>query len=254
MSLHSARRGRIGRYGLWQLRDYIVDRGFSTVLIGFILGAQFILPLRMGLAATLGDGWATHPTGRAMLMVAVPQLITTFALLGTLIAVNGIVSNDRRHGYVRFLFAKPVSVVRYYLQAFAASIAGLAIATAVLAGLFAMMVAPLIPAQVVLIVSIFAIGIGGIGFLLSTLVRADWLFLSMALGLSLLVRGLYGQAGGWREKLLVLLPPLHRLDDIRNPLLAGNFPAATDIAWVMGYGVACLLLGVIVLRRRPLAS
>lgn len=254
MSPHSAHRGRIGRYGAWQLRDYIVDRGFSTLLIGFILGAQFILPLRMGLHETLGDVWATHPTGRAMLMIAVPQLVTTFALIGTLIAVNGIVSNDRRHGYVRFLFAKPVSVVRYYLQAFGASLLGLMAMTAILAGLFAVLVAPLIPMQVVLVVCVFAIGVGGIGFLLSTLVRGDWLFLSMVLGLSLLARGLYGQAGDWREKLLVLLPPLHRLDEIRNPLLAGNVPALTDLAWVMGYGVACLLLGVIVLRRRPLAS
>lgn len=254
MSRHSPARGRIGWYGLWQFRDYVVDRGFSTVLIGFILGAQFILPLRMGLHETLGDVWATHPTGRAMLMVAVPQLVTTFALLGTLIAVNGIVSNDRRHGYVRFLFAKPVSVVHYYVQAFGASVIGLMAATLVLNGLFALLVAPLIPAQVVLVVCIFAIGIGGIGFLLSTLVRGDWLFLSLVLGISVLARGLYGQAGDWREKLLVILPPLHRLDDIRNPLLAGNFPAAMDVAWVVGYGVACLLLGVVVLRRRPLAS
>ena len=254
MSPHSAERGRIGWYGLWQLRDYIVDRGFSTLLIGFILGAQFILPPRMGLQATLGEGWATHPTGRAMLMAVVPQLITTFAFLGTLIAVNGIVSNDRRHGYVRFLFAKPVSVVRYYVQAFAASLLGLMAATAVLAGLFALLVAPLIPVQVVLIVLISAVGIGGIGFLLSTLVRSDWLFLSMVLAVSVLARGLYGQAGDWREELLVVLPPLHRLDDIRNPLLAGNAPLALDVAWVTGYGLACLLLGVIVLRRRPLSA
>ena len=254
MSLHSAQRGRIGRYGVWQLRDYIVDRGLSTILIGFILGAQFILPLRMGLHETLGDLWATHPTGRRMLMVAVPQLVTTFAFLGTLIAVNGIVSNDRHHGYVRFLFAKPVSVVRYYLQAFAASLVGLMAATAVLAGLFAVLVAPLIPIEVILIVLISAVGVGGIGFLLSTLVRGDWLFLSMVLAVSVLARGLYGQAGDWREQLLVVLPPLHRLDDIRNPLLAGNAPVALDVAWVMGYGLACLLLGVVVLRRRPLAS
>lgn len=254
MSQHSALRGRIGWYGLWQLRDYVMDRGFSTVLIGFILGAQFILPLRMGLHGTLGETWATNPTGRAMLMVAVPQLVTTFALIGTLIAVNGIVSNDRRHGYVRFLFAKPVSVVRYYLQAFLVSVIGLMAATAVLNGIFALLVAPLIPMQVVVVVCIFAIGIGGIGFLLSTIVRGDWLFLSLVLGISVLARGLYGQAGDWRETALVVLPPLHRLDDIRNPLLAGNFPALADVAWVAGYGVACLLLAVVVLRRRPLAS
>ena len=254
MSQHNAPRGRIARYGLWQLRDYVMDRGFSTILIGSILGAQFIAPLRLGLHETLGDGWATHPTGRALLMVAVPQLITTFALLGTLIAVNGIVSNDRRHGYVRFLFAKPVSVVRYYLQAFAASLLGLMTATGLLIGLFAWVIAPLIPLHAVLVVGVYAVGIGGIGFLLSTLVRGDWLFLSLALGVTMLARMLYGEAGGWREQLLVILPPLHRLDDIRNPLLAGNSPAVTDLAWVMGYGVACLALGVLVLRRRPLAS
>ncbi len=253
MSPHNVQRGRLGWYAFWQIRDYVFDRGFSTVLIGFILGAQFIVPLRIGLHGTLGDGWATNPTGRAMLMVAIPQLITTFALLGTLIAVNGIVSNDRKHGYVRFLFAKPVSVVRYYLQAFVASVVGLMAATAVLAGLFALLIAPLIPIQVVLIVMVVAIGIGGIGFLLSTLVRSDWIFLSLVLAVAVLARGVYGQAGGWRQGLLYLLPPIHKLDDIRNPLLAGNIPAIVDIGWVAGYGLACLLLGVIVLRRRPLA-
>lgn len=247
-------RGRIGRYGLWQFRDYIVDRGFPTVLIGFILGAQPIIPYRIALHETFGDQWATHPAGRAMLMTAVPPLVTTFALLGTLIAVNGIVSNDRRHGYVRFLFAKPVSVVRYYLQAFAASVIGLMGATGVLIALFALLVAPLVPIHAVLIVCVIAIGVGGIGFLLSTLVRGDWLWLSLTLAVTLMLRTLYGSVGGWREALLVVLPPLHRLDDIRNPLLAGTAPPVPDLAWVLGYGVACLLLGIIVLRRRPLAS
>lgn len=254
MSPPDATRGRITWYGLWQLRDYVVDRGVSTVLIGLILGTQFVLPLRMGLHATLGDGWATEPTGRAMLLVAVPQLVMTFALLGTLIAMNGIVSNDRRHGYVRFLFAKPVSVVRYYLQAFAASIVGLMVATAVLAGLFAVIVAPLVPIESVAVVGIVAVGVGGIGFLLSTIVRGDWLFLSLVLGMTAMLRGIFGRTGDWREAALVVLPPLHRLDDIRDRLLGGTWPAALDIGWVAGYGMACVVLGIIVLRRRPLAS
>lgn len=254
MSPPDAARGRLGRYSLWQLRDYVVDRGFPTVLIGFILGAQPILPHRLALKDTLGDQWATHPAAHAMLLAVVPPLVTTFALLGTLIAVNGIVSNDLRHGYVRFLFAKPVSVVRYYLQAFAASVIGLMAATAVLIALFALLVAPLIPVQAVLIVCVIAVGVGGIGFLLSTLVRSDWLWLSLVLAVTLMLRTLYGSAGGWREALLVVLPPLQRLDDIRDPLLAGTAPPLADLAWVLGYGLACLVLGIIVLRRRPLAS
>ena len=254
MSLPDARRGRIAWYGLWQLRDYVVDRGFSTILIGLILGTQFILPHRMTLHETLGAQWASDPTGRALLRIVVPPLVMTFAFIGTLIAVNGIVSNDRRHGYVRFLFAKPVSVVRYYLQAFAASIVGLMAATAVLTGMFALLVAPIIPLEVVIVVAIVATGIGGIGFLLSTLVRGDWLFLSLVLGATAMLRGIFGRAGDWREAALVVLPPLHRLDDIRDRLLGGAWPALTDTLWVVGYGVACLVLGILVLRRRPLAS
>lgn len=254
MSPPDAVRGRLGRYAIWQFRDYVVERGFSTLLIGFILGAQFVLPLRMALHETLGEGWATEPMGRTMLMVAVPQLVITFAFLGTLIAVNGIVSNDRRHGYVRFLFAKPVSVIRYYLQAFGTTVLGLMAATAVLVLVFGLLVAPLIPAEAILVVCIVALGVGGIGFLLSTLVRGDWLFLSLVLAVTLLLRGLYGQAGDWRQHALLLLPPLHRLDDIRDALLSGGSPASSDVLWVVGYGAACLLLGLVVLRRRPLAS
>lgn len=254
MSRPDALRGRLGWYAFWQFRDYVVERGFSTLLIGLILGAQFILPLRMAMHQTLGDDWAEEPMGRTMLMTAVPHLVITFAFLGTLIAVNGIVSNDRRHGYVRFLFAKPVSVIRYYLQAFATTVLGLMAATAILVGVFALLIGPLMPAEAILVVCIVALGVGGIGFLLSTLVRGDWLFLSLVLAVTLLLRGLYGTSGDWRQAALAVLPPLHRLDDIRDALLSGGLPASSDVLWVVGYGAACLLLGLFVLRRRPLTS
>ena len=45
-------------------------------------------------------------------------ILGTIVFLGALFAMNGIVANDRKQGFYRFLFAKPMTPSRYYGQAF----------------------------------------------------------------------------------------------------------------------------------------
>jgi ABC-type transport system involved in multi-copper enzyme maturation permease subunit len=247
-------RARMARYALWQLRDYTMERGLSTLLIGVFLGLQFILPLRMQMRPSLGPGWAEDVTVLLMLRGMLEPLTLSFAGLGTLIAVNGIVSNDRRLGYFRLLFAKPVSVSRYYAQAYVVHLVGLAAAASLLAGLFTLLVAPIDLGGGVAFVILFAIGIGGIGFLMSTLFRFDWLALSLVTVASGLAHAYYGWRGDWRAALVKVLPPVHELDNVAGTLLRGGTPDWATIAWFGGYGVACVAAGLLVLRRRPMAT
>ncbi len=45
-------------------------------------------------------------------------ILGTIVFVGALFAMNGIVANDRKQGFYRFLFAKPMTPSRYYGQAF----------------------------------------------------------------------------------------------------------------------------------------
>ena len=55
-----------------------------------------------------------------------PPVALSIVSLSVLIAVNGIVSTDRKKGYYRFLFAKPVSAGRaIYAQLFFVYMAGM---------------------------------------------------------------------------------------------------------------------------------
>ena len=56
--------------------------------------------------------------------------------------------------------------------------------------------------------------------------------------------------------LLYLLPPVHRTGDVYGLLAREGATALpwTSIAWLTGYGALCLVLGMAVIRRRPLGT
>ena len=62
--------------------------------------------------------------------------LNALVFLGALFAMNGIVANDRKLGFYRFLFAKPVTPSRYYGQAFVLHWAGFMVVIAVLGALY----------------------------------------------------------------------------------------------------------------------
>ena len=82
-------RGRLGKYALWQFRDFAVERGIAIVLIGLMLGYVLIEPLRLALGPAFSIG-ATSPARPVIIMVS-----SSIVSLAVLIAVYGIVSSDR---------------------------------------------------------------------------------------------------------------------------------------------------------------
>lgn len=243
----SGRHRRLFRYGRWQLSDYLIERGASTMVLGAVL---VLVPVLFG-----------GPQARATSRFLFAGNAGNFALLGTLFALNGISSIDRQRNYFRFLFAKPVSVAWYYAQDFALRFAGLLAIAVALFGGFALLTGSRFPAWAVAHVALTYVLVGGVGFLLSSLTHHDGIALvAVYVGTSLVRAGgaLLGWIGRGPAELLQFVataaPPFHLLDTARDSFAAGRAPASGALIWILAYGLACLTAGLVVLRHRPLST
>jgi hypothetical protein len=245
-------RARLSAYVPWIFRDYLTNQGPSTLLVVLLVGFLSLLPVLNG---AMGGGAPTS-IGKVPVEVAtrlLQAMLPPLAFLGTFFATNGIVANDRKLGYYRFLFAKPVSPPGYYALIFVVYGAGLCIVTATLMVVWAFTVRPMLPTELFVIVPLMYLAYGGVGFLLSAAWRFDWLSLVTVLLVANVAWAVWGTASGLRHWILYLLPPVHRSSDIYNMQLDHVVPWSS-IAWLGGYGLLCFVLGMIVIRRRPLGT
>jgi hypothetical protein len=241
-------RGRLATYSLWQFRDFIIERGIAIVIIGFLWGYTLIEPLRraMGEAFIIGPLSPTWP-----LVITVTSSIVSLAVL---IALNGMVSTDRKMGYYRFLFSKPVSPVAYYAQLFLVYMAGVLLVMLLLSAVLHTIVPAFNVVNFLLYAAIIYIAMGGIGFFVSVATRFDWLTLAAVWLGSRVLRDFFGAKPGWRSKAVELLPPVHRLSDVSMSLITNGTAHTSDVVWLVGYGALFFALGLLVLRRGSLAD
>lgn len=242
-------RARLGRYALWHLRDYLRDKGIATLITLALVGYLTHIPIMRGRAQGLGGAFMDQMEDQAFI-----SALKFLGFVGVLFATNGIVADDRRHGYYRLLFAKPVGVVAYYAQKWAVYGIGLLIVAAVLLGIYGLAVEPFFPGIFLPTFALIYVSLGGIGFLLSAAWRFDWLSLAAVLGLSDLLWLLFRDDGGLAGSLVRLLPPVHLLDGIYRAVREGGGVAVSDVVWLGGYGGACFVVGLVVIRWRPLAT
>jgi hypothetical protein len=241
-------RGRLVTYSLWQFRDFIIERGIAIVIIGFLWGYTLIEPLRraMGEAFIVGPLSPTWP-----LVITVTSSVVSLAVL---IALNGMVSTDRKMGYYRFLFSKPVSPLVYYAQLFLVYMAGVLLVMLLLSGLMHTIVPAFSVVNFLLYTAIIYIAMGGIGFFVSVATRFDWLTLAAVWLGSRVLRDLFGAKPGWRSKAVELLPPVHKLNDVSMSMITNGTAHTSDVLWLVGYGALFLALGLLILRRGSLAD
>ena len=241
-------RNRLPWYSLWQFRDFVIDRGIAIVIIGMLWGYVLIEPMRrtMGAAFAVGPRSPTWP-----LVITVTSSIVSLAVL---IAVNGIVSTDRKLGYYRFLFSKPVSVVGYYAQLFFVYMAGVLVSMLLLSTVLHMVVPSFRIGNFLLYAAIIYVAMGGIGFFISVATRFDWLTLAAVWLGSRLLRDVFGSKPGWRSKAVELLPPVHKLNDVSFSMITSGTAATSDVIWLLGYGALFFALGLLLLRRGSLAD
>jgi hypothetical protein len=256
-----APRGRLGRYALWQLRDFALQRGAAMLAIALALAYPVIAGSHSSRQITMMvDGAVTTRTLPVDPVQAAEAslggVLWPVIILGVLLSVRGLVSDDRRYGYHRFLFAKPVSVTRYYAQSYAVQFAGFLAVVGVLILLFALFLRPvaMMPGLFASAAVLFAL-VGSVGFLLSTVTRGDWLWLLVTMGISAAVSGLHAEGARWLAPLVVILPPVGELPEIMSALMSPGFALPVDrLLWVLGYGALSVALALHILRRRALPA
>ena len=242
------RRARLWSYLRWQASDFVTERGAPLLIVATLM----TFPIIMGLRELRASG---VPRADLSARAAVLELLAQFALIAVLIGINGVVSNDRVRGYYRFLFAKPVSIPRYYAQAYVVNGLGLLCTAAAVLGAIYSLGYPIFPGRVLFMVALIYVSLGGLGFLYSTLARFDWVLMGATWGMAQVLRAVYpaheSRAG---QVLHVVLPPFHRLRDVGLQLARGEAAEATMLLWLLAWGICGFVLGLLILRRRPLAS
>jgi len=241
-------KARLGAYAYWQLRDFVFERAAAIVIIGLLLV--------FGVHESIGNGAVRliAAGGRDALAFGargVGQQLEIVWFVCALIAVHGISANDRSTGRYRLIFAKPVRVLAYYAQAFA--LHGLMFMLCTLTGFVALSRLLPISAQTmgdaIMILLAGYLLAGGIGFLFSAIWRFDWVATVGVWGAMIYLASRFPHAA-W----LAPLPPFGKIEDQIALLKTLDPVEPRALLGVAAYGVACFLLGLIVLKRRPLAT
>jgi hypothetical protein len=181
--------------------------------------------------------------------------------LGTLAATRGIVADDRQNGFHRFLFAKPINLMRYYAQSFGVGFVGLMGVLAVIALLYVIVIGPvaILPAFVPAVA--FFVLFGGVTFMFSTISRLDWVWTLGAVAVSAWTKYLVD------DRKWTLLAPLKALllplDSFGRMVLEwgklteglGSLGSALGATIVpVAYGLAAVGVGLWMLRKRSVVN
>jgi hypothetical protein len=102
--------------------------------------------------------------------------------------------------------------------------------------------------------------VGGLGFLLGALTRIDGALLILLYVLSLILqqltfapRGIPNGSPAWLVRVAGALPPVLKLDHVRDALYAGQPVDTWPLVHLLAYGGCAAIAGLVLLRRLPLA-
>jgi hypothetical protein len=259
------RRAHLGHYALWQFRDYLFERGVATVLVTMLFGYLGVAPMKAAISRSLEHvspgmllKYGSVEAARATMLhdmsaAFLRNFIGSMVFLAALLAMNGIVANDRKLGYYRFLFSKPLAPPRYYGQAFAVNAGGYLLLISLMALVYGAFVTPILTPSFLAGVAIVFLLYAAIAFVLSAAARWDWLSLVAMTVAATFLWGKYGASTSPLAKLLYLLPPVHRTNEVYMAVADGAALPSHTLAWIGGYGALCFIAGLVVLRYRRLA-
>lgn len=258
-TLPPRRHARLGRYALWQFGDFGFNIAIITFILFALLGVMFIMSM---------NAQAVYFTSRNMTMPpgaklqSFTMLLSMFTTVAPFIAMSGVFASDRTSGYTRFLFAKPMSPVRFYAQSVLVRLTGYVVIGCALLLWWGRYAPPGFTFKFIvdLIGAFFAVG--GIIFLLSVVTRYDGLIAILFLLVSTVIWDKWGQATGFLRALTYLVPPIGKLSathawflgmDSLGAIVDVPFPTKWFL-WTSGYGLACLVLGLVLLRKVSLTK
>ena len=241
-------KARLGAYGLWQLRDFVFERAAAILIVALLLVFGSYEAIGPAANAYIAGG------GRNALFFGargVAEHLGLMWFIASLIAVHGISANDRSTGRYRLIFAKPVRVLPYYAQAFV--LHGICLMLLSLVWLAALSrVLPVggrTASSAIVILACSYMLVGGVCFLMSAITRFDWVATGAVYGGVLYLASKF--RGAWW---LGPLPPFWRIPEQLDLVKTLDPLETKPLLWVTAYGVACFLLGLIILKRRPLAT
>lgn len=231
------------RYAYWQARDFIRERAIALMLIGLLLGFVMVAPMR-----AMMQGNIDPLNARRILLIALPQI----PFISSFVIFNGIISTDRKMGYYRFLFSKPVSIPAFYAQSFVVNFVGFMAVFAILLGVYAFAMTPINPFGALAYCALVYLSLGGIAFFISSLWRHDWPILAAVYLSASLAHGVWGEREGWRMVIRNMMPPLHKLNPALGDLVNLGTIDLGALAWLLGYSALFFVAGLVVLWRRPI--
>jgi hypothetical protein len=241
-------RGLVG-YVPWVLRDYFTNQGPSTVVVVVLIAYMSFQTALQSPAGPLSLDSIPLEAARRIQRT----LFTPLLFLGTFFATNGIIANDRKFNFYRFLFAKPINPLAYYGMVFAAYGLGFLLITCALLAVWDVLVRPMFPLEIFVMLPAMYIAYGGIGFLLSAAWRFDWISLVSVILIANVAWGMFGQSDHPLAVLLYLLPPTHKTGPLYELDFGQPFPWG-PLLWLVGYGTVCFVLGLVVLRKRSMGT
>ena len=234
------KRARLLRYARCQAGDYVVERGIVTLL--------FSVMTLIGPAIDI----LTHRAGQHE--PSIIMALTTMIFVAVMFSSQGLISQPRKLGYYRLVFAKPVNPLAFYAQLFAVNLVCTIAFTVVAALLFSAFVAHVDAVAVGTLTALSFVLLGGVGFLASSLFNYDSVGVFAFFAASVVLNELAKMYTGLAPRAVVLLMPTEHLLALRTGLVPGAGFAGGDVRWVLGYGVVFFLLGCIVTRYRQLAD
>lgn len=237
------------RYLPWLAYDVLRQRLGTFLVLATAMSYVILIPF----AAELGPGWAEGDAGAARVRLLVTKAFELVAPLGAVLYGNQLVSDERLSGAVRFLFARRLSPPAYYLARWVA--AGLALLASVLAiALLLALVLPAVrPGTVLLMTAVAYLLFGGVLFLSSTLLAADWIGLVLVVGPTLALNAAFERSVTWTRVIADLMPAW----DVASCVVRaadGAAPFAGSCVAALGWGIGCLAAGLLVVRRRRLTA
>lgn len=244
--------GTLAAYARWHARDSIL-RALSPVAIFATLALLNIwgLASRFSMEEIRAAG-DLHDGVRRFY----DQMMPLAMWLGALTVGSGFVAVDRERGHVRFLFSAPVVAWQYYLLRLAVGMATFTAAFALVPVGFSLLVfeVPVLP--VLAAAALYAFVFGALGVLAGAWTRRDGAvvigvtILSMAL--HAIVRAGEARTPAWMTWTERALPPIATADAVRAAWLGGLPADPADLARVLGYSAAMLVIALVTIHRAPL--
>lgn len=238
---------RLARYSRELARDFLVERGIAILLIlGIFTYAQSVAN---------AEKWAAmaEPLGAKQ----VAQFAATFAsnnvLLVAMVAFLGLIANDRKSGYTRFLFAKPLDPVAYYAAKWLVH-GGMLLACL---GLWAFTVAVsrqwFDPTAFAMIVGVRLFLYGGMLVVASSVGRAEFLWFALVYIAGYILR-FAGVNWSWPPEVAQYVAPWTSLEALDVAAEAGRRVTLMEAGYPVAYGMACLALAMFIVRRRSISG